>query len=56
MNMYSSIFRGNVERVLFSEKGIQALQTLRSTYTRPTGKTIQALATLQALSNEPSGP
>lgn len=49
MQFYNFVTRGHVERMLFSEKGIRALQQVAETYKKPTATTIKNLAILQDL-------
>lgn len=49
MHLYKLLGSGRVEKMLFTPAGLEAFQTLRSTYGRPTAKTIQALTVLSNL-------
>lgn len=56
MQFYNIIGRGRLEKLLFTPAGIESMQVLRATYTKPTQKTIQALQVLTNLATPGSTP
>ncbi len=49
MHLYKLLGSGNLEKMLFTPKGIASFQTLRATYSKPTQKTVQAMQVLTNL-------